>query len=31
MKPKFVQFAAVPHPPIKPMAYAPQMGGMFGF
>jgi len=25
------QFIAVPHPPVRPMAYAGQMGGMFGF
>jgi serine/threonine-protein phosphatase 5 len=25
------QFAAVPHPPVRPMAYAGGMGGMFGF
>jgi len=25
------QFTAVPHPPVRPMAYAGQMGGMFGF
>ena len=31
MKPKFHKFVAVEHPPIKPMAYAPGMGGMFGF
>jgi len=29
-KPEFVQFEAVPHPDIKPMAYANNMG-MFGF
>ena len=28
-KPSFLQFTAVPHPPVKPMAYAPGMG-MFG-
>jgi len=28
-KPNFVQFEAVPHPPVKPMAYANNMG-MFG-
>eukprot|EP00936_MAST-01D_sp_MAST-1D-sp1_P001708 g1708.t1 len=30
MKPKFTQYDAVPHPAIKPMAYASQMS-MFGF
>ena len=25
------QFEAVPHPPVRPMAYAGGMGGMFGF
>ena len=25
------QFVAVPHPPVRPMAYASGMGGMFGF
>jgi len=25
------QFEAVPHPPVRPMAYAQGMGGMFGF
>lgn len=25
------QFEAVPHPPMRPMAYASGMGGMFGF
>lgn len=25
------QFTAVPHPPVRPMAYAGNMGGMFGF
>ena len=25
------QFEAVPHPPIRPMAYSSGMGGMFGF
>ncbi|DBA02948.1 TPA: hypothetical protein N0F65_005975 [Lagenidium giganteum] len=30
MKPKFTQFTAVEHPPIRPMAYAGNMGGMFG-
>ena len=29
MKPKYTQFAAVPHPNIKPMAYARQYGGLF--
>ncbi|KAJ0399036.1 hypothetical protein P43SY_006907 [Pythium insidiosum] len=30
MQPKFTQFTAVEHPPIRPMAYAGNMGGMFG-
>ncbi|GAB9462639.1 Serine/threonine-protein phosphatase [Globisporangium polare] len=30
MKPRFTQFTAVEHPPIRPMAYAGNMGGMFG-
>ncbi len=30
MTPTFVQYTAVDHPAVKPMAYAPQMG-MFGF
>jgi serine/threonine-protein phosphatase 5 len=30
MKPNFIQFTAVPHPPIKPMAYASNYG-QFGF
>lgn len=30
-KPKFVQYEAVPHPDVKPMAYAPRMGSMFNF
>ncbi|KAG7383825.1 Serine/threonine-protein phosphatase 5 [Phytophthora boehmeriae] len=30
MQPRFTQFAAVEHPPIRPMAYAGNMGGMFG-
>ena len=25
------QFTAVDHPPVRPMAYAAGMGGMFGF
>lgn len=25
------QFSAVPHPPVRPMAYAGNIGGMFGF
>jgi len=29
-KPSFVQFEAVPHPPIRPMAYATNMN-QFGF
>lgn len=28
-EPKFVQFDAVPHPNVKPMAYAAGMGGLF--
>ena len=31
MTPKFTQFTAVDHPPIRPMAYAGNMGGMMGF
>ena len=31
MKPRFTQFTAVEHPPIRPMAYAGNMGGMMGF
>lgn len=27
--PKFVQFEAVPHPPVGPMAYANNFKGMF--
>ncbi|CCI42081.1 unnamed protein product [Albugo candida] len=30
MVPIFTQFTAVEHPPIRPMAYAANMGGMFG-
>ncbi|TMW68806.1 hypothetical protein Poli38472_006274 [Pythium oligandrum] len=30
MQPQFTQFTAVEHPPIRPMAYAGNMGGMFG-
>ncbi|UIZ26354.1 hypothetical protein KXD40_001835 [Peronospora effusa] len=30
MQPRFTQFVAVEHPPIRPMAYAGNMGGMFG-
>lgn len=30
MVPKYTQFVAVEHPPIRPMAYAGNMGGMFG-
>ncbi|OQS00258.1 serine/threonine-protein phosphatase 5 [Thraustotheca clavata] len=30
LKPKFKQFTAVEHPPIRPMAYAGNMGGLFG-
>lgn len=29
LEPKFTQFDAVPHPDVKPMAYAAGMGGMF--
>lgn len=29
-KPRFTQFSAVEHPPIRPMAYAGNMGAMFG-
>lgn len=29
-KPEFISFTAVPHPPIKPMAYATGMAGLFG-
>jgi serine/threonine-protein phosphatase 5 len=29
MEPKFTQYDAVPHPPIRPMAYAAGMGGLF--
>eukprot|EP00977_Amphora_coffeiformis_P013573 scaffold3586_cov164-Amphora_coffeaeformis.AAC.24 len=29
MEPKFTQFTAVPHPDVKPMAYAAGMGGLF--
>ncbi|TDH65242.1 uncharacterized protein CCR75_006060 [Bremia lactucae] len=29
MQPRFTQFVAVEHPPIRPMAYAGNMGGMF--
>jgi serine/threonine-protein phosphatase 5 len=29
--PKFTEFAAVPHPQIKPMAYAAGFGSMFGY
>jgi len=28
-KPKFVQYEAVPHPPVKPMAYAAGMNSLF--
>jgi serine/threonine-protein phosphatase 5 len=28
LSPQFVQFTAVPHPPIKPMAYATNLGMM---
>jgi serine/threonine-protein phosphatase 5 len=32
MSPQFTQFAAVPHPDVKPMAYASSMmGNMWGF
>ncbi|KDO24605.1 hypothetical protein SPRG_10136 [Saprolegnia parasitica CBS 223.65] len=30
LKPRFTQFTAVEHPPIRPMAYAGNMGGLFG-
>jgi serine/threonine-protein phosphatase 5 len=30
LKPQFTQFDAVPHPPIKPMAYASN-AGMYGY
>ncbi|ETV99300.1 hypothetical protein H310_08032 [Aphanomyces invadans] len=30
LKPRFTKFTAVEHPPIRPMAYAGNMGGMFG-
>ena len=30
-KPEFTMFDAVPHPAIKPMAYAAGYGSMFGF
>ena len=30
LEPKFTQFESVPHPPIRPMAYASGMGGLFG-
>lgn len=29
LQPKFTQFEAVPHPDVKPMAYAAGMGGLF--
>jgi len=29
LKPKFTQYEAVPHPDVKPMAYAAGMGGLF--
>lgn len=29
LEPKFTQYEAVPHPDIKPMAYAAGMGGLF--
>lgn len=29
LKPQFTQFEAVPHPDVKPMAYAAGMGGLF--
>lgn len=29
-KPTFLTFDSVPHPPVKPMAYASGMGSMFG-
>jgi len=30
MEPKFTQYTDVPHPNVKPMAYAAGMGGLFG-
>ena len=31
MAPQFTTFSAVPHPPVRPMQYAPSLfGGMFG-
>ena len=30
LPPQFITFKAVPHPPVKPMAYAGPLGGMFG-
>ena len=29
-KPSFLTFTAVPHPPVRPMAYSSGMGSMFG-
>lgn len=29
LRPRYVQFDAVPHPPVGPMAYASQFRGMF--
>ena len=29
MEPKFTQYTSVPHPNVKPMAYAAGMGGLF--
>ncbi len=29
-KPSFVRFDSVPHPPVKPMAYASGMMSMYG-
>jgi len=30
MAPNFTTYPASPHPPVRPMAYASFMGGMFG-
>jgi serine/threonine-protein phosphatase 5 len=29
LDPKFTQYEAVPHPEVRPMAYAAGMGGLF--
>jgi len=29
LEPKFTQYEAVPHPEVRPMAYAAGMGGLF--